>query len=85
MSAPLLKAAGITRIALVTHASHMPRSAELFRREGIEVLPAPTGFQHRRRRRCVEDYLPRNLRPASEALHEQLGQLINRIKENALP
>jgi uncharacterized SAM-binding protein YcdF (DUF218 family) len=83
MSAPLLKAAGITRIALVTHASHMPRSAELFRREGIEVLPAPTGFSTPARS-MIEDYLPRNLRPAQEALHEQLGQLFNRIKD-ALP
>lgn len=83
MSAPLLKANGITRIALVTHASHMPRSVELFRREGIEVLPAPTGFRTASPS-VVEDYLPRNLRPAQEALHEHLGQLFNRI-EDALP
>lgn len=83
MSAPLLKAGGITRIALVTHASHMPRSAELFRREGIEVLPAPTAFPTPARS-TIEDYLPRNLLPAQEALHEHLGQLFNRLKE-ALP
>jgi hypothetical protein len=83
LSAPLLKANGITRIALVTHASHMPRSAELFRREGIEVLPAPTGFRTSSPS-MIEDYLPRNLRPAHEALHEHLGQLFNRIKD-ALP
>ncbi len=80
MSAPLLKAAGITRIALVTHASHMPRSAELFRREGIEVLPAPTGFRTASPS-SVEDYLPRNLRPAREALHEHLGLLHHRLME----
>ncbi|MBN8633607.1 MAG: YdcF family protein [Rhodobacterales bacterium] len=80
MSAPLLKGAGITRIALVTHASHMPRSAELFRREGIEVLPAPTGFRTASPS-SVEDYLPRNLRPAREALHEHLGLLHHRLME----
>jgi uncharacterized SAM-binding protein YcdF (DUF218 family) len=80
MSAPLLKASGITRIALVTHAAHMPRSAELFRREGIEVLPAPTGFRTASPS-SVEDYLPRNLRPAREALHEHLGLLHHRLME----
>ncbi len=81
LSAPLLKANGVSRIALVTHASHMPRSAELFRREGIEVLPAPTGFRTASPS-AIEDYLPRNPRPAQEALHEHLGQLFNRIKDS---
>ena len=80
MSAPLLKANGVTRIALVTHASHMPRAAELFRREGIDVLPAPTGFR-RAAPSAFEDYLPRNLRPAREALHEHLGLLHHRLME----
>ena len=80
MSAPLLKASGITRIALVTHASHMPRSTELFRREGIEVLPAPTRFRTASPS-LIEDYLPRDLRPAREALHEHLGQLFTRLKD----
>ena len=83
MSAPLLKANGVTRIALVTHASHMPRAAELFRREGIDVLPAPTGFR-RAAPSAFEDYLPRNLRPAREALHEHLARFFNRLKD-ALP
>jgi uncharacterized SAM-binding protein YcdF (DUF218 family) len=72
---------GITRIALVTHAAHMPRSAELFRREGIEVLPAPTGFRTASPS-SVEDYLPRNLRPAREALHEHLGLLHHRLRKS---
>lgn len=43
-SAPLLRAAGIQRIALVTHAAHMKRAEEEFRRQGFEVIPAPTAF-----------------------------------------
>ena len=43
-SAPMLRAAGIQRIALVTHAAHMKRAAEEFRRQGFEVIPAPTAF-----------------------------------------
>ena len=41
----LLHAQGITRIALVTHAWHMPRSQREFEAAGFEaVLPAPMGF-----------------------------------------
>jgi uncharacterized SAM-binding protein YcdF (DUF218 family) len=40
----LLRANGIDRIALVTHASHMPRAEEAFVRTGLQVVPAPTGF-----------------------------------------
>lgn len=39
-----LAPAGIHRIALVTHAWHMPRSQALFEKAGFEVVPAPTGF-----------------------------------------
>lgn len=35
---------GITRIALVTHASHMRRSHRLFEHAGFTVLDAPTAF-----------------------------------------
>lgn len=40
-SAPLLMAAGITRVLLVTHAWHMRRSVLAFRRFGIAADPAP--------------------------------------------
>jgi uncharacterized SAM-binding protein YcdF (DUF218 family) len=43
-SARILYAAGITRVALVSHASHLPRAVALFERQGLEVIPAPTGF-----------------------------------------
>ena len=43
-SASLLKRAGVARIALVSHGWHLPRAAELFERQGLEVLAAPTGF-----------------------------------------
>lgn len=38
---------GITRIYLVTHAWHMPRSAAAFRNAGFEVIEAPTAFTTR--------------------------------------
>jgi uncharacterized SAM-binding protein YcdF (DUF218 family) len=43
-SARLLKADGIQRIILVTHATHMRRSVEEFRGAGLDVVPAPLGM-----------------------------------------
>ncbi len=34
----------ITKILLVTSALHMPRSMEIFRKVGVESIPAPTDF-----------------------------------------
>lgn len=42
--APILRNAGIQRIALVTHAWHMPRAFKAFAPTGMEVLPTPMGF-----------------------------------------
>ena len=40
----LMQPDGVTRIALVTHAWHMPRSQRLFEQAGFTVIPAPMGF-----------------------------------------
>lgn len=45
----LLQKSGIRKIYLVTQAWHMPRSAEMFRRAGFEVVEAPTAFSTRYR------------------------------------
>ncbi len=50
LTVPLLQAAGVRRIVLVTHDYHMPRALRAFRRaaerEGrpLEILPAPVGL-----------------------------------------
>jgi uncharacterized SAM-binding protein YcdF (DUF218 family) len=44
MIRPLLDAAGIRRVLLVTDAWHMPRAVQAFERVGVEVVPAPTYF-----------------------------------------
>ncbi|NIA00739.1 YdcF family protein [Massilia sp. CCM 8734] len=41
-SAAILKAGGVRRVLLVTHAMHMPRAGRAFRAAGLEVVPAPT-------------------------------------------
>ena len=43
-SAELLRAAGISRVVLVTQAWHMPRARWCFEGLGFEVLAAPVGF-----------------------------------------
>lgn len=40
-SAVMLKAAGISRIVLVTQAFHMPRAVALFEAAGLQVVAAP--------------------------------------------
>ncbi len=40
----LLAPQGVHHIALVTHASHMPRAERLFVKAGFQVTPAPMGF-----------------------------------------
>lgn len=44
LSAPLLKEAGISRIALISQAWHLPRARSHFEHAGLHVIPAPTGF-----------------------------------------
>lgn len=44
LSAPLLHAAGVHRIALVSQAWHLRRAAGFFREQGFAVYAAPTGF-----------------------------------------
>lgn len=44
LTAAMLQPGGINRIALVTHAWHMPRSVRHFEAAGFIVVPAPMGF-----------------------------------------
>ncbi len=43
-AAALLRAGGVGRVLLVTHAFHVPRAAAAFERAGLRVVPAPTGY-----------------------------------------
>jgi uncharacterized SAM-binding protein YcdF (DUF218 family) len=40
----VLESRGIRRVLLVTSAMHMPRSLLIFKRQGIDAIPAPTDF-----------------------------------------
>src|SRR3546814_14485454 len=57
LSAAKLRAAGIRRFYLVTHAWHMPRAMLAFAGTGLEAVPAPTCFASRSELGWV-DFLP---------------------------
>jgi len=79
-SAKMLKAAGVTRIALVSHAWHLPRALELFEQQGLEVLPAPTAYSTPAPSLFAR-LLPSAfaLNQSSMALHEWLGILVRQL------
>jgi uncharacterized SAM-binding protein YcdF (DUF218 family) len=80
LSAPMLKAAGITRIALVSHGWHLPRAIPLFEKQGLEVIAAPTSFSTGSPS-LVENLLPGAMKHSRWALNEYLGRLYNRLRE----
>ncbi len=79
-SARMLKSAGITRIALVSHAWHLSRAVALFERQGLQVLPAPTGFATRDPSIWAQ-ILPTGwaFEQSCLALHEWLGIWVQRL------
>lgn len=74
-AAELLGQEGIDRIALVTHAWHMPRAVQAFESTGLLVLAAPTAFRdwpEARWTSCVPS--ARSLQESSWAVHEWIGR-----------
>jgi uncharacterized SAM-binding protein YcdF (DUF218 family) len=76
---PILDGAGIKRIVLVTHASHMPRAMRAFRDaagKGMVVIPAPVAAVTRDDQPIL-DWLPsqQGFVLVYNALHEMLGLL----------
>ncbi len=77
--ANLLKKEGITRIALVTHASHMPRAVKEFEGTELKVLPAPMNFTEIDQAMGL-DWFPsgQGLRNTRRVFHEILGLAVQR-------
>lgn len=77
----MLQAQGVRRIYLVTHAWHMPRAADVFRRAGFEVVEAPTAFTTRYRTDLLA-FLPRadSLRDSRIFMHEVIGLVWYQLK-----
>lgn len=85
--APMLRAAGVHHPLLVTNAWHMARSVRAFRHQGIDVIPAPTGFVQaapapgddaQPMRRPFTDWLPQasSFMISYFAIHEMLGSIL---------
>jgi len=70
----ILAPQGITQIALVTHAWHMPRAKMVFEQAGFTVIPAPMGFSTDSPFSILQ-LLPNAdaLRQSARALHEWIG------------
>ncbi len=69
MAAKELKAAGLSRVALVTDAIHMPRSRQVFESTGLEVIACPTAYAGQR------PFAPYQLVPGAAALQLSQGAL----------
>ncbi len=71
---------GISRIFLVTHTYHMPRSQYIFEKSGFVVVPAPTGFY--KNTISLQSFIPSiaALDVSATALHEWVGLLWYHLK-----
>ena len=79
-SAPILRAAGVTRILLVTSASHAYRASREFEAAGLSVVAAPVGVwtpQEPNVRRLLPSVV--GLRDSTEALYELVGDPARRL------
>ncbi len=75
---------GRDRFILVTSASHMPRAMGLFRRQGMEPVPAPTYYMVKKREGGLRPgiFFPSagSLEKAQRAIHEYLGLFWAKIR-----
>lgn len=79
-SAAILKAAGVRKVLVVSHAWHLPRARIAFEGQGLTFIPAPTRFAYVAGSRTgpeIFNYLPqaRALLKSHYALHELIGML----------
>ena len=75
-------------IILVTSAYHMPRAVFCFRKQGIAVIPAPTGYQiDRPALSSFFRFLPdiSALRDSTIAIKERAGLFVYRVLHGGLP
>jgi uncharacterized SAM-binding protein YcdF (DUF218 family) len=77
----ILQQANIRKIYLVTHAWHMPRATDMFRRAGFEVVEAPTAYTTRYRTDMLS-FLPQAaaLEDSRIFFHEVIGMFWYRLK-----
>jgi uncharacterized SAM-binding protein YcdF (DUF218 family) len=76
-----LKAADISKVYLVTHAWHMPRSQKAFENAGFTVIPAATAFTTRYQTDLLT-FMPNAgaLHDSGIFMHEMIGMAWYRLK-----
>jgi len=81
LSYPILKAEGITRIYLITHAWHIPRAALAFQTAGFTVVPAATAYTTNFQTNVLT-FIPdaAALQKSRIFIHEIIGMLHYRLK-----
>lgn len=86
-SQEMMKTEKIQKILLVTSALHMPRSMLIFKKLGIDAIPAPTDYTSALANRstleaAILDTLPDadQMRRTSRALKEYIGILVYRLR-----
>ncbi len=81
LSAKILRAEGVDKVYLVTHAWHMPRAMFSFLPTGLEVVPAPTRF-FSRADPLWTDFIPsaQAFHGTYYAIHEWVGILWYRLR-----
>lgn len=81
----ILQKANIKKIYLVTHASHMPRAAAIFRKVGFDVIEAPTAFTTRYEINLLA-FLPRSesLQDSKIFVHEVIGLVWYQLKSGLI-
>ena len=75
---------GTDRFILVTSASHMPRAMALFRKHGVEPIPAPTDYMVKKREGGVRPGVlfpsAGSLEKAERAILEYLGMVWGKLR-----
>jgi len=81
MSFKILKASGISKIYLVTHAWHMPRSQKVFESVGFTVIAAPTAYTTRYQTDLLT-FIPNAsaLHDSKIFMHEMIGMAWYQLK-----
>ncbi|MEJ2439801.1 MAG: YdcF family protein [Gammaproteobacteria bacterium] len=76
-SRKILAKEGINHIILVTHALHMPRALEAFKRAGFKVTPAPMGFDTAGELPTVLSLMPSIY--SFKRMHDLMDELLGRV------
>jgi len=81
-SQKMLSQENITKIILVTHALHMPRSVMCFEAAGFEVTPAPLAFHSTSSNISITHFIPSSgaMSNLSNLMHEIIGTLWYRLR-----